>query len=202
MVHGLNCSFGPNVIRRHDEIRDELALLSRLYYTGTSIEPVIKKPDESKPEGHPDRKGKRGDVLVRGMHASQTDAIIDVRVVNLDAQSRVHATAESTLKSEETNKNTKHRAACEARRIRFVPFVVSTDGCLGPQADSYPRLLARCLSAKWEKPYSVVVSFLRMRVAFSIVRASSSCMRGPRNAVQGHRWVMHDGAALDLMTFE
>ena len=93
----------------------------------------------------------------------------------------------------------KHRVACEARRIRFIPFVVSTDGCLAPQADAYMRLLGRRLAEKWDKSYSYVMQFLRLRVSIATVRAGSSCMRGPRNAVQGQKWCMYDGAALDLM---
>jgi len=32
---------------------------------------------------------------------------------------------------------------------------------------------------KWEKPYRVVMSFVRARLSFAILRASMLCVRGP-----------------------
>ena len=44
-------------------------------------------------EGHPERDGLVGDLLVRGgVHTPQTDAILDVQVIYLNAPSRVRRT--------------------------------------------------------------------------------------------------------------
>ena len=49
MEHALNCKHGGLVIRRHDELRDELGQLCKLGYAHVGKEPVIKVGDSTKP---------------------------------------------------------------------------------------------------------------------------------------------------------
>jgi len=74
----------------------------------------------------------------------------------------------------------KHKTACEASRRDFVPFIVSTDGCLGEAAQVFLRRLSFRLAGKWQRPYSQVFGFVKARMSVSILRASSQCLRGPR----------------------
>ena len=193
----------------------ELQRLAEMNWPGTVLEPVIRHGDYSLPEGHPERDGLVGDLLVRGgVHSRQTDAIIDVQVIYLNAPPRVRRAqgkrgrprgrggqpaadsaeaaadvdfeqeeeeagvegeekkvgsggtegdtcekgwqeeergregkgssaaqqtkvldrAAAVLRTQEKGKELKHKTACEATRRDFVPFIVSTDGCLGEAA--------------------------------------------------------------------
>jgi len=212
-----------------------------------------------------------GDLLVRGgVHTPQTDAILDVQVIYLNAPSRVRRNkgkrgrpkgangsvqvtvaegnkeaevdselepeggetdddgsdekgeirgavtekssstaqqqpakmvpdrAAAALRTQEKGKELKHKTACEATRRDFVPFIVSTDGCLGEAAHAFLRRLGRRLEEKWQRPYSQVFGFIKARMSVAILRASSQCLRGPRGRVQGTVCVMEDGAALGV----
>ena len=47
--------------------------------------------------------------------------------------------------------------ACLARHAGFTPLCFSIDGMLGIEADYFLCHLADCLSAEWERSYSVVI---------------------------------------------
>ena len=85
----------------------------------------------------------------------------------------------------------KHKTACEATRRDFVPFIVSTDGCVGEQAEAFLKRLGRRLAEKWQRSYSQVMGFIRSRMAVTILRASlvaSVCVHAwPKNKDPGHR---------------
>ena len=51
---------------------------------------------------------------------------------------------------------------------------------LGTEAGYFVRQLVDVLCRKWEKPYRVVMSFVRVRLSFAILRASMLCVRGAR----------------------
>ena len=77
--------------------------------------------------------------------------------------------------------------------------MVTTDGCMGEQAQKFLIKLGRRLAEKWGKKYSQVVGFLFSRMSMAIVRATSMCIRASRDPIQSRRWCMEDGAALEIM---
>ena len=289
--HALKCRKGGLIIRRHNDVVGELQRLAEMHWPKTVLEPVIRDGNPSLAEGHPERDGLVGDLLIRGgVYSSQTDAIIDVQVIYLNTASRLRrgqgsggsggcrarrrrpeaggieggqagapdvaapsattskapatlgatveaavATEDGTgegnesgqrvgsarvasselpqacpqlletadhaavvLRTQEKGKELKHKSACEATRRDFVPFIVSTDGCLGEAAKALLKRLSRRLAEKWQRAYSQVVGFVKARMSVAILRASSQCMRGPRTRVQGAVCMMEDGAALDV----
>ena len=187
------------IIRRHDEVIEEWGQLCKLGYARVGREPVIKVGDSSKPEGHRDRDGRRGDMLVRGVHALQKDCIYDFLVINQDAVSRSKVPVAKVLSQGERGKNSKHKSACDDRRADFVPVVVTTDGCMGEQAQKSLKKLGRRLAEKWEKTYSEVVGVLFSRMSIVIMRATSMCIRASRDPIQSRCCCMEDGAALEIM---
>ena len=79
-------------------------------------------------------------------------------------------------------------------------FVVSTDGILGYEAKNLLKQIAKRLSEKWSRPYSVVSGAITdARMSLAILRASHQCIRGPRiPASRISRQIQwEDGAGLD-----
>ena len=64
--------------------------------------------------------------------------------------------------------------------MSFTPLCVSVDGLLAPEANHFVRRLGDHLSMKWEQPFSVVMSWVRARLSFAILRAALLCARGSR----------------------
>ena len=95
----------------------------------------------------------------------------------------------------------KYCKPCENQRRHFIPFVVSTDGMFGFEAQAFLKRLAKLLAEEWEKPYSTVRGFINARMSIALVRATNRCIRGSRipasNMSNRFRW--EGGAGLGLL---
>ena len=58
--------------------------------------------------------------------------------------------------------------------------MLSVDGLLHREAEHFLKRMAANLAHKWEKPYSQTCGYVRARLAFAIIRATSLCLRGSR----------------------
>lgn len=178
--HALRCKKGGLVHQRHNEVCGELQYLSMIALSAGSIrnEPMI-HPLPSDIENR-SKNNDRGDILIRGLWERQKDCIIDVRVTNVDSPSYLGREAENIILTQEKEKRDKYESACSDQRRDFSPFVVTTDGLLGPAAKEIVRKLAQILARKWDSQYSVVCSFVRARISVAIARATNRCIRGSR----------------------
>ena len=80
----------------------------------------------------------------------------------------------AVLSSVELEKKNKYTAAAESRRASFTPFVVSVDGVFGREATCFLKRVAERLSFIWNKPYSIVMGWVKVRLQFAILRAKVS----------------------------
>ena len=146
--HDLNCAKGGSVIRRHNEVRDALGQLAALAYPHVTVEPVVREPAAHNPTDT----GLVCDLAaaVRGLWSSQTEALIDCRIVNTDAQSYDHRSVKAVLESTAAAKKTKHRQACNDRRADFSPFVCSSDEAVHQEGVHVMKKVAARLAEKWD----------------------------------------------------
>ena len=90
----------------------------------------------------------------------------------------MHRTTVAVLSTAEQEKKRKYNGAAEARQASFTPFVVSTDGMLGREANFLLKRLTQRISMKWDKPLGQITGWLRTRLSFAILRATNHCLRG------------------------
>ena len=184
--------------QRHDEIKFELTEWASRALTPSAVrvEPLIfadstpaadpkahtPKPDATAEQqrDHAANDGQRGDVLVRGLFQRGTECIIDVRVTDLDCPPQRGKDPNKVLKKPEKEKRSKYLQACLQQRRSFCPFVVSTDGVLGYEANNLIRRIADKLAKKWSLPYSQLCGLVRARVSIAIARTVHLCLRGSR----------------------
>ncbi len=195
--HSLDCKKGGLIILRHNEISGEVMEWASKALSPSAVvrvEPLIHLDSNTAPDenaeaapsatdskrSHTANDGKRGDILIRGLFQRGSDCIIDVRVTDLDCKTNRNTAPEKVLKRHEKEKKTKYLQACLQQRRSFVPFVVSTDGMLGYEANNLLKLLSLKLSEKWQLPYSQVCGLVRSRVSIAIARATHLCVRGSR----------------------
>ena len=62
----------------------------------------------------------------------------------------------------------------------FSPLIFSTAGGLGPVATIVYKRIASLISTKLDKPYSVVMNYIRCKLSFLLLRSTISCLRGTR----------------------
>ena len=177
--HLLTCKTGGLIHQAHDELRDELALLARQTFTPSAvqIEPPIQNSTDSTEMTYTQD---RGDIGIRGFWAKQMDSIIDIRITYPEANSNRNSTVEKILEKQEKEKKKKYLQPCLERRRHFTPFVTTTDGLIGKEAQKFVARLATRLAEKWRNPYSQVMAYLRGRLTIAILRGTSRRIRGTR----------------------
>ncbi|KAL5494472.1 hypothetical protein EMCRGX_G015812 [Ephydatia muelleri] len=138
-------------------------------------EPVVREADVKKADG-----GLRLDLGIRGVWQPQVEALFDVKVVDTDAPSHRTRSPEAILESGAKEKKRVYEQAVVERRGNFTPIVLSVDGLLHREAEHFLKRMAANLAHKWEKPCSQTCGYVRARLAFAIIRATSLCLRGSR----------------------
>ena len=63
-------------------------------------------------------------------------------------------------------------------RKNFTPMVYSVDGIAGREAQNAEKRLATHLDGKWNRDYSQMVYYVRVRMAIVVVCANSLLIRG------------------------
>ena len=189
--HALNFKKGGLVIQRHNEIRDSVGDLASLVWNQVLREPVVRDADDA--NAIP---ALVADLSIRGVWQPQAVALLDIRVINTDAQSYLATPVQSVLAGAEEGKKKKYRQACEDRHAAFTPFVTSVDGAFGREANFFVRCLAERLALKWNRGVSEVTNWTRTRLSFSIIRATCQCIRGTRRKWRGLG--VEDGAPIRL----
>ena len=125
----------------------------------------------------------------------QCEAIFDIRVVDTDAPSYCSQSPRSVLSSAESEKK-KYLKACHDRRAGFTPLCVSVDGMLSAETEFFLKRISDYLAVKWERPFGVIMGWIRARLSFAILRATMLCVRGSRTKWRSLGII--DGASLPL----
>src|SRR5210317_239205 len=122
---------------------------------------------------------------------------MDVRVTDTDAKSYSNQSSAKVLERAAKQNRDKYADACIERRRSFAALVYSVDGMGCKEARAFERRVAALLAAKWDRPYSEMVSFVRTRMSVAIVRSNTLLLRGARTNGRAARPVLEDAAALN-----
>ena len=125
-------------------------------------------------------------------------AFFDNRIVDADAPSYAKANLSwnATANKAAAAKKRKYKHAAEELRGSFTPLVCSTDAVLHHEYSAYQKRLASRLAAKWEKPFSAMMAWVRVRTQFAIFSAVDMRLRGSRRRLMGLS--VHDGAGVGI----
>ena len=183
--HALSCPLGGFPTLRHNETRDLLADVMTEACNSVAIEPVLTPVDGraftcTSTTTDPNA---RVDIVAGGVWGGRFErAFFDVCVFNAFAQSNAAKPLLSAYEHHERRKIAKY-----AERVRevehgsFIPLVFSSSGGCGPTTMKTVKRLAFLLSEKRKMSYADSINWLRRRISFSLLRASSQCFRGARS---------------------
>ena len=176
------CPMGGFPTIRHNELRDITASLLSEVCHNVATEPRL-QPLNGESMTHRTAittDDARLDIRARGFWSFAQDAY---RVFHPNASSNCSGSLSATYKKHE---NLKKRAY--GQRVRdvehsvFTPLVFSSTGGMGNEATTFYKRLADMMSWKQQKPYSVVINWLRCRLSFAAIRSSILCIRGTRSS--------------------
>jgi len=74
----------------------------------------------------------------------------------------------------------------EIEKGTFTPLVMGTNGGMGKECSIFLTSLAQKLAEKQNEDYGVIVSWIRTRLSFEILKSAILCVRGSRTPFKKH----------------
>ena len=102
-------------------------------------------------------------------------------------------------KHEDIKKRAYGQRVREVEHGVFTPLVFSTTGGMGQEATTFYKRLADMIAQKQQKPYSIMINWLRCKLTFAAICASIMCIRGTRSS---NNRPLRDADSITLATSE
>ena len=119
----------------------------------------------------------------RGFWNLTQDAFFDVRVFHPNAPCYRSKGLAAMYKQHESSKKREYNQRIQnVERGVFTPLVFSTTGGIGREGTMFYKRLEDMLSHKQEKPYPIVMGWLRCCLSFAILRSAIMFIRGTRSS--------------------
>ena len=175
--HALNCKSGGFVAIRHNEVRDfEAALLSKVCNDVEAEPPLQPVTGEILPTATAAGNDAKPDVRARGFWRRGQNAYFDVLVTNASAASHANKPLKAVLAKYERAKKSKYNhRIMNIEHGTFTPLIFTANGCMGPECSMFHKSIADKISEKTGESYANVISFIRCKLAFILLRSAILC---------------------------
>ena len=165
---------------RHDNIRDFEANLMRKVCNDVEVEPRL-QPLEGEAINGLEGDEVRPDIRARGIWRTAQNGYFDVRVTNINSLSQQAIPLEKIYEKHEKEKKRQYNdRIMNVEHGTFTPLIFYTNGGAGPEAQIFHKHLADKIAEKTGERYEAVMSWIRCKLAFIILRACLTCLRGSR----------------------
>jgi len=106
---------------------------------------------------------------------------LDVRVLHPNSPSYRGQTTKSLYEQHETEKKRSYnQRIIQVEKATFTPLVFSTTGGMAPECTRFHKKVAQLVSKKTKEEYSHVMSHLRTRLRFTLLKSTLLALRGER----------------------
>ena len=156
---------------RHNNLRDLNITMQKEVCRDVVSEPSLLPITDQEIEGtSADRAAP--DISSRGLWSTFERTFFDVRVLHPNAPSYRSSDLTSLYRNHEQEKMRKYNSRIiTVERGSFSPLVYTTFGGMGPQATRYHKCLAGLIAMKRDEDYTHVISHMRTRIRFSVLRS-------------------------------
>ncbi len=165
---------------RHNHLRDLNVSMQKEVCRDVISEPSLLPITTEEIEGtQADRAAP--DVSSRGLWSTFERTFFDVRVLHPNAPSYRSTDLSALYRSHEQEKMRKYnQRVISVERGSFTPLIYTTFGGMGPQATRYHKRLAQLVARKRNEDYTHVISHMRTKIRFSVLRSVLIAIRGER----------------------
>ena len=181
--HSQSCKKGGFVSQRHDGIRDLLtSMLSKVCNNVQSEPHLIPIENETFQLRSANVSSEaRLDIKAGSFWSRGVTAFFDVRVTHVNSTTNQNKPTEKIFQAHENEKKRQYlQRVLDVEHGHFTPLVFGTNGGMGAECSLFVKTLAEKLSAKQNETYSTIISWLRTRLSFEILRSVNLCLRGSR----------------------
>ena len=183
LEHSLSCKKGGFVTLRHNTVRDITARLLSEVCKDVRVEPgLIPLSGEFLIERTANRSEEaRLDIAARGFWVSGQKAFFDIRVFNPTAGRYKNTKLNKAFEmNEKEKKKSYNQRVLEVEQGSFTPLVFNAMGGIGREARTFYNRLSELLADKRKEHLSVVTTWVRRKMIFSLMRSVVLCLRGSR----------------------
>lgn len=180
--HSLICKKGGFVSMRHNSIRDTTAEL-----LGNICKDVVTEPHLMPLSGEHLNPGTnvsddaRLDISARGVWSALDKAFFDVRIIHPNAASNADKPIATMYATHEQEKKRKYNErVLQVEKSTFTPLVFTTTGGMGQECKRLFKRIAQLMAQKHHQNYSDVISWIRKRLSFDLLRTCVIAVRGFR----------------------
>ena len=166
--HALSCKNGPDVVSRHNRVRDTLFEFCQRACLGAQLE-------AGSSLGHEARQTRPADVLIPNWELGKP-AAIDLCVtspLNSNTLQVACVTPNSAAMQAEQRKHHSNDAKCEELGWVCIPLFVESYGSWGPEAQRCLSRLAGRLATQLGQPKSLTTNLIYGRLNLTLIRANS-----------------------------
>lgn len=166
---------------RHNCVRDLEAELMKEVCRDVKIEPELLPLGENQMITGNNAEKARLDVSGVGVWGVHERTFLDIRVMHPNAPSYLQKKIQQVyVQHEKEKKNTYNHRIMEVEKGTFTPMVFSTTGGASPEANRHHKRIAQLIADKKKEEYSHVISFIRTRIRFSLLKSILIAIRGVR----------------------
>ena len=166
---------------RHNRIRDMEADILKDVCKDVRIEPALLPIENAELESSNTANKPRADVSAVGVWSPMERTFLDVRVVHPNAPSYRQKTIDKIYEEHENQKKRAYnQRIVQIERASFTPLVFSTTGGMAQECTRYHKKVAELISTKTREDYSKVMSHLRTRIRFTLLKSTLLAIRGER----------------------
>ena len=147
-----------------------------------SVEPELMPIERDGPQGRRNMADRaRLDVAGVGVWGAYEKTYLDIRIMHPNSPSYVNKPIQDLYASHEQEKKRKYNErVLQVERGSFTPIVGSTSGGWGKEADKHHKRIATLIAIKRNEEYADVISHIRTRLRFSLLKSILTAVRGVR----------------------
>ena len=178
--HIMVCKKGGYVAMRHNILRNTEAGFMEKICKDVKIEPQLLPMGNREVDGNM-AEGARLDISAQGVWNQQEKTFFDIRVCHPNAASHANKSFAAIYKENETQKKRMYNdRIINVEKASFTPLVFLTTGGMSPECEKLNKRMAEMISLKTREVYSHVVSHIRTRIRFALLKATLVAVRGVR----------------------
>ena len=185
LQHAFSCPKGGFIITRHNEVRDLTAEILNEVCSQVSVEPTLTPltGEEFRQASVIKTDNARADICARSFWIKGQTAYCDVRVFNPLANCYMNQSLSAAHKKNEAEKKRQYnQRILQVEQGSFTPLVFSCFGGFSRECNRFFSHAAEQIATKRKISKSLVVSWMKSRLNFALLRSCLLCIRGTRTS--------------------
>ena len=167
---------------RHNSLRDEEAKLMKEVCRDVQTEPHLRpmQNDHDYERGNT-ADNARLDISAIGLWNGCEKTFFDIRITHPTSPCYLNKTRRQLdIQHEEEKKRSYNDRVLEHEKATFCPLVFTTSGGMAPECSSVNKRLAEKLAYKRKESYTTVITYIRTKLRFALLRSTLAAVRGFR----------------------